>query len=232
MTYSEKPKRPISGYFRYLESIGEQVILENPEMPYADRTNLMGTMWAELTDDAWDTWNAEYRAALEPYKTRLRKWEDTTGLLRKKSIPAKEQRLYDYMSDTELPTKPKSKKAKKTNNFISDVEPKPASNKETKKINTEAKPISFNRQSSTTKNEPKPPAPKTQPKIPKTPHKNHQRRHQSPIQAHHKYPKALPNPYLQIHCNPRRLEGDFWCIKKRHQKHCLVEYFGCSRLRW
>jgi hypothetical protein len=156
MTYAEKPKRPISGYFSYLESIGKQVILENPGMPYTDRTNLMGTMWAELTDDVRDTWNAEYRAALEPYKTRLRKWEDSTGLLRKKSIPAKEQRLYDDMSDSELPTKPKPKK---TNHFISDAEPKPASTKETKKINPKAKPIDLNRQSSPTKKVPKPPAP-------------------------------------------------------------------------
>lgn len=80
MTYAEKPKRPISGYFRYLETIRDQVELENPDMPYADRTNLMGTMWAELRDEDREDWNAEYRAALEPYKKSLRKWEDRTGL--------------------------------------------------------------------------------------------------------------------------------------------------------
>ena len=64
----EKPKRPISGYFRYVAEIREQTRADNMDIPYVDVTRLFGAKWTALTDDEKDVYNNHYRDELEPYK--------------------------------------------------------------------------------------------------------------------------------------------------------------------
>jgi len=130
----DKPKRPLSGYFRYLATIRATVKEENPDMAYTDQVKVCGTMWLELPQEEKDAFNKKYEEELQPYKDKLSAWEEKNpdhkelakekratkkeareeraGKVskREKSKATKEQRKDEDKSDSEKEKKAKGKK--------------------------------------------------------------------------------------------------------------------------
>lgn len=64
----EKPKRPISGYFRYVAEIREDTRNANLDIPYPEVTKMFGAKWNAMPEDEKDVYNKRYRDEVEPYK--------------------------------------------------------------------------------------------------------------------------------------------------------------------
>ena len=79
-----KPKRPMSAYFLFMNSVRPEVRKDNPEATIGEVAKIMGKMWAEIDADKKAKFDKEAAAA-------KKKWEVEKAAYEKKPKPAEEE---------------------------------------------------------------------------------------------------------------------------------------------
>ena len=75
-----KPKRPMSAYFLFMNSVRPEVRKDNPDATIGEVAKIMGKMWAEIDADKKGKFDKEAAAA-------KKKWEVEKAAYAKKAKP-------------------------------------------------------------------------------------------------------------------------------------------------
>ncbi|XP_061705413.1 high mobility group protein D-like [Cydia pomonella] len=74
---SERPKRPMSAYFLWLNSVREQIKAENPGIKVTEIAKLGGQMWQNLADKS--VWQEQAAKLKEKYLKDLEEYNAKNG---------------------------------------------------------------------------------------------------------------------------------------------------------
>merc|ERR1712129_368535 len=86
------PKRPMSAYFLFMNSVRPEVRKENPEATIGDIAKIMGKMWGEIGADKKAKFDKDAAAA-------KKKWEMEKAAYEKKPKPAESEEEEEEDSD-------------------------------------------------------------------------------------------------------------------------------------
>jgi len=73
----QKPKRPLTPYFRFMMKVRDDIIKQNPSLAQKDIIKLIGQKWTKLDDASKDHYSAGYKEEMIPYSEELAKYNDT-----------------------------------------------------------------------------------------------------------------------------------------------------------
>lgn len=103
------PKRPLSGYFKFLGDVRADLQKENPEMSHKERTKLAGVKWGQLSQEEQTKYKDGYKEAMAEWKKKFEVYKQTDSYKEFKAAKVakeKKERKKKYKKDANAPKKP------------------------------------------------------------------------------------------------------------------------------
>lgn len=106
----EPPKRPQSGYFRFMAESREPLKKKNPTITNKELIKMLGDEWNKLPEGQKKKFNDAYEKEKKKYEEEIKAYESKFGPIKSKKEKAEKKET----KETKEPKEPKGKKEKKS----------------------------------------------------------------------------------------------------------------------
>jgi len=74
---SQKPKKPLSPYFRFMVKVRPDLAQQHPELKFKDLIKLIGQKWTKLDEASKEHYSSAFQAEMGPYTKLLAKYNES-----------------------------------------------------------------------------------------------------------------------------------------------------------
>jgi len=74
---SQKPKKPLSPYFRFMVKVRSDLAQQHPELKFIDLVKLIGQKWTKLDEASKEHYSNAFHAEMGPYTKLLAKYNES-----------------------------------------------------------------------------------------------------------------------------------------------------------